>query len=496
MPSTAQAVESEIVYQLPVGQLHKSPSQPRRRGADKPLDPDFLSSIEKKGVRSPIIVRVRKAGGWEIVFGHRRWEGSKLAKRETIPGIVRDLTDEEVFEDQLIENVHREDMHPLDEADGFKRMMEKSGRSAQQIAEKIGRPLSYVAQRLKLVDLGKEARAALDKDKISLGVAMMIARIPSTLQAEAIKNLWEGMDYQQAKRRIEDHCLLQLSHAPFKLDDATLVEKAGACTVCPKRTGQQRELFPDAGKADMCIDPVCYRGKLDAVWQIRKKEAAAGGTAILEGPAAVKAMSYSGGYKKLDEDTWTGSGHKKVRALFGKDLPPVTLARDQASGTIYELVREADVKKRLPKQPASNYNPRTGHDRRDEVKGKLREQAVAIAIGQAVQKKIGAAEMAILLTDALLDSTWNDEKIVARRELKKGTLIETYRKTLKTPTEIIGLGFELALLALAPDRWGKPSTQWAAAMKLAGVKFEAIEKKLAAEAKAKKAARKPKGKKK
>ncbi len=285
MPNTAAAEKIESVVLLPTTQVHKSPTQPRRRDDKKP-DEDFVASIRSKGVIQPIVVRARKAGGWEIVFGHRRWLGSAMAVRTEIPAIVRDLSDDEVFELQLIENVQREDMHPLDEADGFRRMLDKHGRTAQQIAERIGRPLSYVAQRLKLGDLGKEARAALDKDKVSLGVALLLARVPAQLQAEALQQLWQGIDYAQAKRRLEESYLLRLDQAPFGIADATLVPKAGACNVCPKRTGQQRELFPDAARADMCTDRVCYRSKLDAVWQIRKKEADAGGSKVLEGAAA------------------------------------------------------------------------------------------------------------------------------------------------------------------------------------------------------------------
>jgi ParB/RepB/Spo0J family partition protein len=495
--------ETETVVLLPVEQCHKSPTQPRRRGGDK-LDADFVASIREKGVLQPIVVRKRKPAGWEIVFGHRRHAGAVKAERDAIPAIVRDMTDDDVFEAQLIENVHREDMHPLDEADGFKRMIDR-GKTAQYIADKIGRPVTYIAQRLKLCELGKEVRAALDKEEISLGVAVLIARVPPSLQAEALRAIeahYGDVSVAEAKRTLESTFLLRLDQAPFEVTDAQLVPKAGACVACPKRTGQQRELFPDAARADMCTDPVCYRGKLDAVWQIRKKEAVAGGTAVLEGKAAEKAVGYGGDYKRLDAQEWTGAKEVKIRSLFGKELPPVTLARDEKTGAIHELVKAADVEKVLKRN-----RPRAGggdsyaaQNRRQQEKDRLRSAAISDAISQAIagMSKLGAPGLIRLLTRVLVARTWDDseKKIMARRGVEKvknqGTrgALEAYLRTLSKPADVAGLGLELALWTVAPSRWGGKEREWDETLKATGVNFAAIEKKVAAEAKAKKTAKK------
>jgi ParB/RepB/Spo0J family partition protein len=511
MPNAAENLATETVVLLPVGQCHKSPSQPRRRGDKKP-DDDFVASIRAKGVIQPIVVRKRKAGGWEIVFGHRRHTGSVIAECETIPAIVREMTDEEVFEAQLIENVHREDMHPLDEADGFKRMMD-GGQGAAQIAGKIGRPLTYVAQRLKLCDLGKEARAALDKDRISLGVAILLARVFAALQPEAFKSLWEGMGVDQAKRRLEETYLLRLDQAPFAIADAMLVPKAGACTVCPKRTGQQRELFPDAARADMCTDPVCYRGKLDAVWTIRKKAATESGQAVLEGQAANRAAGYGSGYKKLNEDEWYDGKHRKVRSLFGKDLPPITLARDDKTGAIHELVKSTDVDKALKRKPQPSFGRGAAEKRADE-KDRIRSKTVALALAQAVNnvKRLKAPQLLRVVVGALVDRTWNDDQmvIIRRRELtpaqgegkKRGygvgaeELLQRHLKAMTKPDDVAGLGLELALLWLAPGRNQPAGPAWRTTLGALGVNYDALERIVTAEAKAKKDAKKSKGKKK
>lgn len=505
---TTAALETETVVLIPLAQCHKSPSQPRRRD-DKKLDEDFVASIRQTGVIQPIVVRPGKAGDFEIVFGHRRHTGSVIAKRETIPAIVRLMSDDEVFEAQLIENVHRQDMHPLDEADGFKRMIDGGRRTVQQIAEKVGRPVTYVAQRLRLCELGKEARAALDTDKINLGTAVLIARIPPSLQAEALRSIQGWWTAAQVKRELDASYFLRLDRAPFDISDAKLVPEAGACTACPKRTGQQRELFPDAARADLCTDRVCYRGKLDAVWQIRLKQAKAGGQAVLEGQAAQKALQYNGGYKQLDAEEWspTGTKHVKVRSLFGKSLPPITLARDDRTGEITELVKSAEVDKLLKRRTVSGGGDKwREQQRRDEAKNRRRAAAVDLTVTDAISRvdRLGPAPLMRLLAEALIEGISDEtgRRIVMRRGLDGGKgssgSYESRRKLtaclkgLTKPADVLGLAFEVALRQFAPEKWSPARPTWATTLKSLGVNFAAIEKRVAAEAAAKKKAKKAK----
>jgi ParB/RepB/Spo0J family partition protein len=488
MANTAKKLETETVVLLPVKQLHKSPTQPRRRGGDKP-DDDFVASIREKGVIQPIVARLRPAGGWEIVFGHRRHAGSILADLETIPAIVRDLSDEDVFEAQLIENIHRQDMHPLDEADGFKRMMDKGKKTIQQIADAIGRPAAHVAQRLKLCELSSQVRTALDKDSISLGVAIVLARIPSSLQPEALKSLWDGISVSEAKRRLDDTYLMRLDQAAFDVADAKLVEKAGACTACPKRTGQQKDLFADIKSPDLCIDRVCYRGKLDAVWLIRKKEAAAGGTAVLEGkPAQEVAQGYSHSYRRLDDSEWVGNAQKKVRAILGKDLPPISLVRDERSGTILEVVKRADVDKVLKRNsPRTTSGGRNDAEKRADAKDRIRSAAMNLAMASVVDHigNLNAAKLVKLLVVVLARRTWNDtqQAVARRRGLEKE---KTDRRDYATsgveqrliahlgklnPAGVAGLGAELALRQVGPSRNGSAQPIFGETMKAMGLDF-------------------------
>jgi hypothetical protein len=366
---------------------------------------------------------------------------------------------------------------------------------------------------LKLCELGKECRAALDNDKISLGTAVLIARIPPSLQAEALRSIQGWWTAAQTKRELDVLFLLRLDQAPFDISNAELVPKAGACTACPKRTGQQRELFPDAVRADLCTDRVCYRGKLDAVWKIRVKEAKAGGTAVIEGKAAQKAFGYGSGYTRLDGEEYFGGKYQKVRAVFGKTLPPITLARDDKSGGIVELVRSADVAKLTKERTSTNdYNARTGMSKREEQRIKLRAAAVDMAIAWAVERtsRLDGGQLVRLITHAMIERAWDEvQKTVIRRrglEEAKGKtkrvnsttaerLLLTYLKTLTKPADVAGLALEVALREVAPGKWKTPTPIWGDTLKALGIKFEDIEKTVAAEAKAKKKAKEKKPKK-
>lgn len=511
--TAAVPIKTENVVRLSLDLLYRSPTQPRKRGGDKPPSADFVESIRQHGVIQPIVTRVREhsgPAGWEIVYGHRRWEGSKLAGLDDIPAIIRELTDDQVFEMQLIENIHREDMHPIDEADGFKRLIEH-GRDVKYIAEHIGRSTDYVVQRLQLCSLGKEVRAAYDAEEITLTVAVLLARIPGKLQAEALE-LVEGdpkfghapMTAAQAKKELEANYLLRLDQAPFDITDAKLVEKAGACNACPKRTGNQMELYPDAAGPDLCTDPICHKGKVDAVWQIRKKEAKKGGAEVLEGAAVEKALQYNGGYKNLDGDEWVGDRHKKVRAIFGKELPPITLARD-SEGRILELVKAGDLEKAVRKnRPAASKSSsgaspaEVSRRKSEEAKGLRTATAVNLAVTAAVERvdRMTEDELIHLLVQTLIGLCYKENEETIRRRLpaqpggKKAPVdaekaMLAHLKTLTEPADVAGLGLEVALRTGAPARWKTADPVWSETLKTLGLRFDTFEKQAATEEKAK-----------
>lgn len=327
---------------------------------------ELQASIKEHGVIEPIVVRIVKGDVVECVAGHRRKAAAPLAGVLEGLAIVRELSDEEVIELQVVENSQRTSPHPIDEAMGFDALL-KRGRTVGMIADKIGRPAAYVVQRLKLCGLSKACRKALDEELILLGVALELAKLPSQkLQEEALKMVARHPSYgprndglttvHDARKLIETDVMRALKNAPFDTTDATLT-KAGACSACPKRTGNQVELFPDASSPDLCTDATCFRSKLDAHWAKVKATAKTEGKDVMPEAKAKESFSEYGGLRSVDfhdlnGEVWSPTGrHVKVRSLFKKgELPEVTVARNPHTGDVVELVSRRTVDAALRKR--------------------------------------------------------------------------------------------------------------------------------------------------
>jgi ParB family chromosome partitioning protein len=252
---------------LPLALLIESTTNPRRIFEESALK-ELADTIRTNGVLSPLLVRPRNERGFEIVFGARRYRAAQLAEAATVPVRIKNMTDAEVLEAQLIENLQRRDVHPMEEAQGFKALLnlEEPKYSIKQIGAKTGKSPSYIAARLKLVELTPLVTEAFYAEEIGVGHALLLAKLPADRQEEALKECfreeWSGSADRKAKRIllpvrtlhvwIEQHILLLLKEAPFDKRNAHLVAIAGSCVDCPKRTGHNKLLFADLGKQDAC----------------------------------------------------------------------------------------------------------------------------------------------------------------------------------------------------------------------------------------------------
>ena len=270
----------EKIQQIPLDLLIPSSGNRRIGGFDPDKLQQLADSIQAVGVQQPIVVRPNGQSKYEIVAGERRWKAAKIAGLLDIPAVVRDLDDVTVLKIQTIENLQREDLHPLDEADGYVRLIEKAGYDVELIAQEVGRSASYVYQRLKLQDLIPKARDMLIENAITAGHAILIARLQPKQQEELAiwikdRSRWDPVSVRDLDDWIHRMGLLDLNKAAFKKDDPDLDPTAGPCTNCPKRTGYQPALFADVcknGKKDYCTDPPCFNGKLAALVQRRRME--------------------------------------------------------------------------------------------------------------------------------------------------------------------------------------------------------------------------------
>lgn len=373
--------------------LQPSPTNPRKRLG--PLD-DLVESIRAQGILQPIVARARTKG-YEIVCGHRRTEAARVAGLAKIPAMVRDLSDEQVLEAQLVENLERADMHPLEEAEAIHAMLQRPGWTQQRVAEKIGRSIVFVAQRVQLLTLSPKCRKALDEEKISVGVALELARIgnPKT-QDEALEDIrpdWQDVHptVERARRVIQERFRLQLGKATFDTTDANLVPAAGACSTCPKRTGNQTSLFADIKSPDLCTDPVCFRSKLDATFKARSLAAKKEGLKVVtkkeEVSSAVRGWNKE--WVALEHKEYLGTGAAKtVRQIVGKEVAPAAIAQDPDSGQIVELVPKAVLDKALrsERKAAPGQKIRKSSEVEAEKKRKLEQKIEALAKTRAAAK--------------------------------------------------------------------------------------------------------------
>jgi ParB family transcriptional regulator, chromosome partitioning protein len=289
---TSKAVSRAVssVQDIPLAHIQESKTNPRSQFDEGKLK-ELADNIQTHGVLQPVLVRPLPGGGadtYELVVGARRYRASRLAGRQTIPATIRELSDAQCLELQLIENLQRADVHELDEARGYAALIElqPDAYTVENIAAKVGRSQAYVYGRLRLNQLTEEAKLAFYSGKLTFAHAFEIARLQPGDQARALRECFpnhrtaaailkdrkaEAATVRELRGWIEREIHLDLTNAPFDTGDETLLPSAGSCTRCPKRTGNNPLLFPEVRQKSTCTDRDCYRAKVEALVQIRVK---------------------------------------------------------------------------------------------------------------------------------------------------------------------------------------------------------------------------------
>lgn len=274
-------------HRLLVSDIRPSPTNPRKSFDDDRLA-ELARSITEHGVIQPIVVRMMykpdlpDLDHYQVVAGERRWRATQLAGLATIPAIVQELTDDQVLEVQVIENAQREDVHPLEECDGFNLILERGIYDVAGLAEKLGKSVDYVRGRINMARLIPEAREEFQTEFLNIGHVRLLVATPPDLQLDAVKFLtvdnWEKARLAEAPKPsalrswLDRNATQALEDACWDLDDSDLLPKAGACSICPKRTGPGT-LFPD-DRAN-CLDRKCFLAKRDALVALRMAESGA-----------------------------------------------------------------------------------------------------------------------------------------------------------------------------------------------------------------------------
>src|ERR1700693_3142596 len=279
-----------LVQDIPLSRIQESKTNPRRQFDELKLA-ELADNIRQHGVLQPVLVRPMPDGepeAYELVAGARRFRASQLAKRETIPASIRELTDTQCLELQLIENLQRADGHERDEARGYAALMQLQPETCtvEALAEKVGRSGKYVYARLRLLHLVDEAQQAFYMGKLTVAHAFEVARLQPDDQRRALAECSpqhrsaaailkdkkaEAVTVRSLRDWIEREIHLDISHAPFDAQDENLLPAAGSCAACPKRTGNNPLLFPEVRQKSICTDRACYQAKVEALVQIHMK---------------------------------------------------------------------------------------------------------------------------------------------------------------------------------------------------------------------------------
>lgn len=368
------------------------------------------ATVKLYGILSPILVRpipperlqdtfedpATRHATHEIIAGERRYVMARIAGLRKVPVLIKNADGATAATMQLVENIHRQNLNPLQEASGIQHLVESYGLTREGVADAIGKGRTHVFETLRLLNICPDAMAAIKAGTLNRSVALLVAQRPTPeLQVEYLQKVLTGgpdggpMSHRAAKDLADRHYMTDLTKAPFDTKDADLVFVAGACNTCAKRTGANPELWDKAG-TDVCTDTACFKVKKDAHYEQLTKAAQAKGRKVITGREARELMptenSTPVGYLLLDKPTH-GSA-EPVRQLLGQDVPAgkvvlietpsgamVEAIPQRAAGAALEAKGKAD-------KPAKGSKPaeRTAEEVQQEYSTRWRKRAVMATI--------------------------------------------------------------------------------------------------------------------
>jgi ParB family chromosome partitioning protein len=288
-PAVAPSTAGDRFEMVAMTAIYESRTNPRRLFDEAGLN-ELAESIRRQGLVTPLTLRDKPVDNtallYEIIAGARRFRASARAGLSEVPAVIKsNVSDAAVIELQLVENLLRQDLNPMEEAQGYAELM-AMGYDPKEIGEKVRKSWSWVYQQVQLLKLIEPAQQALYAGELVRREAgqdvsvpftrnhgVEIARLQAEDQAKALEQMkaWIG-SVRDLKRWIQQNVTLKLDKAPFPTENAELLPAAGACTTCPKRTGANQELFADLVAEqgeDVCTDKACFVAKVQAFVQLQ-----------------------------------------------------------------------------------------------------------------------------------------------------------------------------------------------------------------------------------
>ncbi len=205
--------EKDELRQLPLDLLRRGKYQPRTHMDPAALE-ELAASIKAQGVVQPIVVRALPNGEYEIVAGERRWRAAQLAGLDSIPAVVRKIPDEAAIAIALIENIQRENLNPVEEANALQRLIDEFGMTHQQVAEAVGRSRAAVTNLLRLLTLLPEVREMLEQARMDMGHARALLALEGSAQSKAAHQVVEkGLSVRETENLVRRLLTRSAGHA-------------------------------------------------------------------------------------------------------------------------------------------------------------------------------------------------------------------------------------------------------------------------------------------
>jgi ParB family chromosome partitioning protein len=247
------AKDADSMREIAVASLRPGRYQPRTRMDEASLA-QLADSVRARGIIQPIVVRPIEGGQYEILAGERRWRAARMAGLERVPAVVREVPDEAALGIGLIENIQREDLNPIEEANGLKRLIEEFKLTHDEVAKAIGRSRAGVTNLLRLLELAAAVQAMVQDGRIDMGHARALAALPKARQVELAERIaHNGLSVRDAERLVQAASAAPLAgrHSAPRLDSDSrrlqdeLSERLGATVKLKPRRG---------GKGSVVID--------------------------------------------------------------------------------------------------------------------------------------------------------------------------------------------------------------------------------------------------
>lgn len=256
--------DESTIQEIPLDEIRPNPHQPRLH-FDMTALQELSDSIKQSGVLQPIVLRASSVTGYEIVAGERRVRASKLAGKTTIPAIVRQLSEEEMIELAILENLQREDLTALEEAEAYSMMMEKLDLTQSEVAERLGKSRPHITNSLRLLKLPDQVKDMLNQDKISMGIARTLLGLKNKALivpfAElavrddlTVRQLEKAVSAANAEKNTENKSTQKDLEKPnyIKASEELLIEKLGTdVNINNKKDGQGKIIIEYTSEDDL-----------------------------------------------------------------------------------------------------------------------------------------------------------------------------------------------------------------------------------------------------